>query len=87
MVLANYLTPGYTQRRRIGSITSNCLATVTTEELAWIGAQWNAYTGSDEDQDYNVIAEFTTPITDTRVWVFDRDGPDSSPIIMLPSDY
>ncbi len=81
------LTPGYTSRRRIGVMTATVKATLTIEELIWVAGQWARFTGGEEDFDFNVLAEFTTPVTQTRVWICDRDGEESVPCLMTPSDY
>jgi hypothetical protein len=56
-------------------------------ELLWISKMWRNFEGGPEDYDFSVIYELTTPITNTRIWVVDRDGPESEPMLMLPSDY
>ena len=81
------LTPGYTRHRPIGAMTSNARATLSPEELVWVMQEWIRFTGGPEDEDFNVIMERKTPITGTRVWVVDRDGPESRPMLMLPEDY
>ena len=81
------LSPNYTRMRPIGHVTSNALNTLHPAELGWIMREWNNYLGSEEDCDFNVICELVTPISKTRIWICDRDGPESSPLILLPSDY
>ena len=81
------LTPGYTRHRPIGAMTSNAQATLSPEELIWVMQEWIRFTGGPEDEDFNVIMERNTQITGTRVWVVDRDGPESRPMLMLPEDY
>ena len=81
------LSPNYTKGRPIRNITSNCLDVIHPEELLWISHQWRDFEGGPEDYDFSVIYELTTPITNTRIWVVDRDGPESEPMLMLPSDY
>lgn len=81
------LSRNYTRNRPIGAITANALNTLHPAELPWILRQWRDFTGGAEDSDFNVICELVTPISKTRVWVVDRDGEDSQPLLMLPSDY
>ena len=85
--LTQTLTPGYTRRRPIGHLTATCKATLVPEEFVWMIREWQNFTGGEEDSDFNVIMERITPITHTRVWICDRDGPDSRPLLMLPEDY
>jgi hypothetical protein len=80
------LSPNYTRSRPIGAITSNALDVLHPAELAWVARCWARYEGNAEDCDYNVICELRTPITDTRVWVVDRNE-ELEPMLMLPSDY
>lgn len=77
----------YTRMRPIGFMTANARNTLTATELLWIDEQWRAFRGGPEDGPYNVICDLTTPQSGTRVWVMDRDGPDSWPMLMLPEDY
>jgi hypothetical protein len=81
------LTPGYTRMRRIGAMTATIGASLAIEEIAWIVQEWSRFEGGPEDCDWNVIMERITPITGTRIWVMDRDGTKSLPILMLPGDY
>ncbi len=81
------LSKNYTRNRPIGYVTSNALDTLHPAELSWVAKQWRDFEGGIEDQDYNIIFELHTPISKTRTWVCDRDGPESSPMLMLPSDY
>ena len=80
------LPANYTRSRPIGSITRNAAVTLGAVEAAWTMAAWRAFQGGPEDQPYNVIMEATTP-SGVRVWVVDRDGEDSLPMLMLPEDY
>lgn len=81
------LSVDYTKMRRIGAVTSNAQATLAPEELAWVLREWAKFTGGPEDEDWNVIMERVTPMTQTRIWVVDRDGTQSVPVLMLPEDY
>ncbi len=81
------LSPNYTLRRPIGHMTSSIFDELHPAELAWIVRQWRDFTGGPEDCDFNVICELVTPISGTKVWVIDRDGEESQPMLMLPSDY
>ncbi len=87
VTIAQTLSPNYTKQRPIGHVTSNALNTLHPAELAWIVREWSRFTGGPEDHDYNVICELTTPISNTRVWICDRDGEDAQPMLMLPEDY
>lgn len=84
---ATTLSRNYTHNRPIGCVTANALNTLHPAELAWVARQWRDFTGGVEDCDFNVICELTTPISKTRVWICDRDGEDSQPMLMLPEDY
>lgn len=81
------LSPHYTARRPIRHTTVAALDVLHPAELLWVMRAWLRFEGGAEDCDYNVICELTTPVTQIRVWIVDRDGPDSSPMLMLPSDY
>ena len=81
------LSQNYTLNRPIRYTTSSVLDVLHPSELLWISREWSRHEGGPEDHDYNVILEKVTPITNTRVWVVDRDGPESEPMLMLPEDY
>ena len=81
------LSQKYTKNRPIRYTTSNALDVLHPSELLWISRQWRDFEGGPEDHDFSMIYELTTPITKTRVWVVDRDGPESEPMLMLPEDY
>lgn len=81
------LSPNYTARRPVRYTTAAALDVLHPAELIWIMRAWHRFEGGPEDRDFNVICELVTPISNTRVWIVDRDGPDSSPMLMLPSDY
>lgn len=87
VTFATTLSPNYTRSRPIGCVTANALNTLHPAELAWVARQWRDFTGGKEDYDFNVICELKTPISETRVWVVDRDGEESQPMLMLPEDY
>jgi hypothetical protein len=80
------LPPGYCRNRPIFHISANAMASLTHLEIAWVISEWASFTGGPEDQPYNVIMERTSPQMEIRVWVCDRDGEDSLPILMLPED-
>lgn len=81
------LSPNYTRMRPIGAVTANALNTLHPADLPWIARQWARFTGGKEDYDFNVICELNTPTSNTRVWIVDRDGEESAPMLMLPEDY
>jgi hypothetical protein len=81
------LPPKYTTNRPIGYMSQNAKAALDLFELAWIVKELKNFLGGPEDYEFSVIMERTTPHTKTRVWVIDRDGIDSSPMIILPEDY
>lgn len=81
------LSPNYTTKRPIRMTTSNAINTLHPAELIWAMREWTNFEGGPEDSDYNVICELKTPITQTRIWIVDRDGPESTPMLMLPEDY
>lgn len=80
------LSKNYTRNRPIRYTTSNALDTLHPAELLWVMREWTRFEGGPEDHDFNVICELKTPITQTRVWIVDRDA-DSDPMLMLPEDY
>lgn len=82
----NTLPENYTSRRPIGAVTRNCAATLGVLEAAWVVCEWRKFRGGIEDEPFNVIMEKETP-SGVRVWVVDRDGPESLPVMMLPEDY
>ncbi len=85
-IATNTLPANYCLNRPVGLITRNAAATLGAVEAAWVARAWAEFTGGEEDEAFNVIMERTTP-SGVRVWVMDRDGPDSLPTMMLPEDY
>ncbi len=85
-IARNTLPHNYTRNRKIGFITAAIRDTLSPLEQMWIAEEWRNFRGGPEDEIFNVIMERTCP-NGTVVWVMDRDGPDSEPIMMLPSDY
>lgn len=86
---AQTLPPNYTSSRPVRLMTANLRNELTAIELLWIHQQWRDFRGGPEDMPFNVIYELISPITQTRLWIVDRDGeehPDHV-IAMLPSDY
>lgn len=81
------LPAGYTRSRPIFYITANAMAALTHLEIAWVIGEWASFTGGPDDEPYNVLMERTSPQMGIKVWVCDRDGVDSSPMMMLPEDY
>lgn len=81
------LSPGYTRNRPVRRMTSTVRDILNPLEFLWVSKMWCNFEGGPEDYDFSVIYELTTPITNTRVWVVDRDGPESEPMLMLPEDY
>ena len=87
VALAHTLPLDYTKNRPIRHMTASIKATLHPLEFIWIAGQWANFSGGPEDYEYSVIMERTTPITNTRVWICDRDGEDGIVLLMMPSDY
>lgn len=81
------LSPNYTRNRPVRYMTSNVLDVLHPAELIWVARQWRDFEGGPEDYDFNVIYELISPVTQTKIWIVDRNGEDSFPTLMLPSDY